>query len=313
VEEEYDDEDLRAKMKDRLGTKLFGDLDRLSESAAKAQKDLLAVVEDPETTKNLQEDVDSDAQEFRNLLATAMPIPSNDSEENAQAELRAIESIDEMIKEMMKSRLVLQTAEKLLTISDLASKYVPLMGGPVAAKNFAIACCKAHRRHLELYQWLDNLESAKDAVNVYGEAFKSRVKECRRMFAKETTDAAMAFLRLAAEALQYAGVTALAGMVASRAVQTAQALADIAFNAYNIKDAKQQWNFYKEAMRNPQNRKAARRALAKNATLAKYAMVYGALIDEDAIAMYAMGKIGLNERVLSNPVSTSRRSCNSSN
>ena len=60
------------------------------------------------------------------------------------------------------------------------------------------------------------------------------------------------------------------------------------------------WKVYRDALRNPSNRKQIRRAMRQNPTLAKYTIAYGALVAEDAIAMEVANRCGLSDKVLKN-------------
>jgi hypothetical protein len=60
----------------------------------------------------------------------------------------------------------------------------------------------------------------------------------------------------------------------------------------------QGWRLFQTALKNPANRKAARRAIEGNPTLAKYSLAWGAIEGGDVFAKSAMKKCGLTPRVL---------------
>lgn len=255
--------------------------------------------------KPLQEEKDREelqqaTQEYQNLLSNGFP-PSGGDEVEAR---RAMDSIDALILQMQKDRFILQTLDSLVSAGlSVGGQFLDAFKAAGLAKDFAKRVVAAAIRARELNEWMNNLKDASQAVSVYAEPIKRRVKDSQIQISQETIQAVM---KLA----QFIGATAAAtgvpqAVTAGKIVEgTAGAMStgvDLVFKVYSELELKAAWKTYKAALSKPSDRKLARKSMRENPTLAKYTMAYGAMIDRDPIAMEAMRKCGLNDRTLTNP------------
>lgn len=88
------------------------------------------------------------------------------------------------------------------------------------------------------------------------------------------------------------------GTAISAAAQGTQGLMEVAVTIKTEVEMAKAWSMYKKALSEPRDRKNIRQALRQNPTLAKYAMAYGAVVDNNPVAQKAMRRCGLNTKTL---------------
>jgi len=252
------------------------------------------------------DELDDSRKEFEAMLAHGFPVPNSEEEQDAQKRAMDMRSIETLIKQIEKDRKILAMIENLSKAGDIVEKLVPAMGGYAAARDLAINAYKAYERAKEVHQWRENLRDTRNAHNIYGEAFMNRLNNAAVLLTRDISRAMADLARLIGYGAQHSPI-APAGAIVAESAESAKALMEVAAKAHDMHRAAVGWKVYKSAIANPMNRKLKRSALQLNATLSKYAMVYGALVDKDPFAKNAMAKCGLDARVLSHPDTNSEK------
>ena len=247
-----------------------------------------------------EDELERSRKEFETMLAHGFPVPNSTEEQDAQKAAMDMRSIETLIKQIEKDRKILAMVENLSKAGDIVEKLVPAMGGYAAARDLALNAYKAYERAKEVHEWRDNLRDTKNAHNIYGEAFMNRLNNAAVLLTRDISRAMADLARLIGYGAQHSPI-APAGVIVAKSAESAKALMEVAAKAHDMRRAAVGWKVYKSAIESPMNRKLKRSALRLNATLSKYAMVHGALVDKDPFAKNAMAKCGLDARVLSHP------------
>lgn len=255
-----------------------------------------------------QDELEQGRIEFQMMLANGFAIPTDDAEADSQEARRAIDSIDALILQMQKDKAVLATMESLVSTGiSIAQQIIPAFGAVGAAMEFAKRAVAAAMRARELNEWLANLEDATAASSVYAEAVRNRVHNSKVQLSQDVIQATFEMAKLVGAVASCSGLAAPVGQAIEKGATAGAAAAELLYEIHKEVELAAAWRVYQEALRTPGNRKAMRKSMRQNPTLAKYTMAYGALVARDAIAMEVVNRCGLSDKVLKNPKSNAHK------
>ena len=274
-----------AKVKDKLKS------DQLEEELAAKVMELRGQ-QALEEMKSSQEDV-------RRLLV------QRDESGSVAAEAR---SIDALIAQMMKDRMMIELATKLVSGGvGVVAKFVPALGPADAAIQLAINLMKATQRAMELNKWINNQKDMKAAQSCLTSSSQNFVKNQAEQFSHYSIQAACKLAQMIGEIVKCSGLCAAAGQAVSTSAALAAEAEDVMYTFYKKVDLELAWKATKKAFDHPESRKLALIARSMNPTLAKYSIAWGATVKKDALAMEAMATCGINELTLSDPGSNVKK------
>ncbi|MEM9249665.1 MAG: hypothetical protein AAGB05_13335 [Pseudomonadota bacterium] len=255
---------------------------------------------------------------FEAMLATGFgeatygdtPPEGDDSPEaariRAEQEERRIKSIESLIAIQKKheatyklSQTIVNTA-KSTAVAALGDK-IPGLSVVAVAQELIQSMHEAAKQGSEFLLWQDNMTMGNNAHTVQVEAILSRHGLQKRQTIEAGIAAALKAAQLVGEVLKLAGQMAPAGYAVSATAMTGAVVLEAASKVADAATVKRGWDLYKTAIAEPQNRKAARRAIRANPTLAKYALAYGAVVEKNPIAKEVMRRAGINETALADP------------
>lgn len=296
---------LRNKMLDELKAKVpglmkvLGDKSAKPEAKEKAKSELQKVLEQ----LALNGEVEEDADEFKTALVYGFTASEDDIDEQARQTEFDQNDIDRMIKKLVIQRKVFELVDRLSSMPiSIAAKFFPPASAAEDFKKFSVETYKAIRCAQQLLQWMDNARDARKAVTVQVEAMLNRVGLSSRQQLEHSIQAALALISGIGSIIGTVGAHAApAGIAVAAAAKAASGAMQVASKIYTEATMAQAWATYKKALKNPGDRKEARKALRRNPTLAKYAIAWGAYSENNPIAKEAVRKCGVNEKVLANP------------
>jgi tetratricopeptide (TPR) repeat protein len=266
--------------------KLYAKDPSLKALAGLVKKQQATVVE--ESRKSDTQRLTEEAKAFRDAL--------NASEDDDGAE---VDKIETLIMEIKKSYMMVQLAQQLASLPVQAvCAFVPQANIAAGLVDLAFAMKRA-ATHLQAYaEWAENVDDARAAMSVQVEAMLNRAGLSELQYERDIADIALAVAKIEAGVLSCCGHAAPAGYALNAAVAATTSLKQLAIKYYDKGKLEFAWKTYKEALKNPKNRKKVREAIRENPTLAKYVIAYGAEWDDNPVARNALKKCGLTERVL---------------
>ncbi len=264
--------------------------------AKKAQKDLEDQFGDKERVKKMFDDFETKMVGYEDVYKDANPTSVMEGEPDEVAD--ALAAIDRAIA---KTAALRARAEMINGITSggasLVAALVPGTGAVVAAQAVAydIFClCQAVRVHNE---WVESLEVAFRANSAYAAAIEKTMKNARITLSQKSVKLVLDSLKLGNEIGRCFDPTG-ATTIISASISMTSALVDYGYKMRKEVEITRGWNAYKKARDNPENRKAARKALRMNSTLAKCCIAYGACMEKDPAAQEAIRISGLTPAVL---------------
>ncbi len=210
----------------------------------------------------------------------------------------AIAAIDRAIAQ---TSAVRARAEMINSITSggagLVTALVPGTGAVAAAQAvaFDIYCLvQAVQKHNE---WCDSMEIAFRAHSAYAKAIEKTMKNARITLSQKSVKLVLSSLKLGNEVGRCFDPTGATTIVAASLTMT-QALVDYGYKMRKEVEITRGWRAYKAAREDPENRKAARKAIGMNSTLAKCSIAYGACMEKDPAAQEAIRISGLTPSIL---------------
>ena len=240
----------------------------------------------------------------------AAPEEGDNSPEAVQArveqEERRIKSIENLIAIQKKNDATYELSKTIVTTAtkvgvQALSSVIPGLSIVNVAQEMMYAMYAAAKQGSEFLIWQDNVAIGNAAHTVQVEAILSRHGLQKKQTIEAGIAAALKAAQLVGEVLKLAGHAAPVGVAVTVAATTATGLLQAASKVATEANIRKAWNDYQTALARPQNRKAVRTALRSNPTLAKYAMAYGAVVDNNPIAKEVMRRCGLNDSTLADP------------
>ncbi|MGF1445450.1 MAG: hypothetical protein ACFBRM_04545 [Pikeienuella sp.] len=236
---------------------------------------------------------------FEEALAYGFSSPLDDDMEADQAEAKREASLKKIVAVYKRNEMVFELAKKIAVggpafVGDL----VPGLGLVAAATQLCFSIGEAIKQSRQLLIWTENLADAQAASSAQMDAVLNRYGLQTQQVIRANIRVAIHAVKVAGEACKLAGEAAPAGYVVAAAADLAEASLDAAITVMDAAEMEKAWRDYKKALENPKDRKAIRKAMRSNPTLAKYAMAWGAVEDGNAIAQECMRRCGLNQLTL---------------
>lgn len=236
---------------------------------------------------------------FEEALAYGFSDPLDEDMEAEQAEQKRVDSLKHIVAMHKRNEMMFELAKKLVTGGPaLVADLVPGMGLVAAATQLAFAIGEAIKQAEQLLIWADNVSDAEKASTAQVDAMLNRYGLQKKQVIQANIKVAIQAVKVAGEATKLAGEAAPVGFVVSAAADLAESVMEVSAKVVEVAEMQRAWVKYKKALENPQDRKAAREAMRSNPTLAKYAMAWGAVEDNNPMAKEAMRRCGLNEKTL---------------
>jgi hypothetical protein len=213
--------------------------------------------------------------------------------------MRQMNSIDTLIAQMETDRAIIKTAEAIFGGAiGIASHAVPVLKIATASKDFVKNIIAAVQRAVELNNYLDLLDSSKNAHNVYGEAWVNRVQNSRVQMSQAMINSLLSAAEIIGASAAMSGIATAAGEAIEKGAAAGKIASDKLYAFADKVKLANAWNKLLEVREKPGDRILMREALWDNPTLSKYAIAYGATVAGDAIARQGLRKAGLTSENL---------------
>ncbi|ADB16515.1 hypothetical protein Psta_1841 [Pirellula staleyi DSM 6068] len=276
--------------------------------------ELIGTAPDPEAIEKLAieagaEQTNAELEEahetYCKSLSLAMGVGVGADDED-MALLSDLYDIDKLIAQIEADKAQIALLNGILdAVGGVVTLIVPQLGGVLKAKQFAMNVVAAVRRSQELCTFTALVSDAKKAASPQAFALLAQVSELKRQLTNDVIDAAVALgqaiLITGAAAADLSGYGAAAGAALKAANGALEAFAqakDFLSRKFQERKVKRAWAKYRKALDNPRDRVLVVKSLKSNATLAKYAVAYGALEMNDPFAREALRSCNLNDAVL---------------
>jgi hypothetical protein len=185
--------------------------------------------------------------------------------------------------------------------SEVAAQVAPPLKMAGQLVQYCVNIRAAMKRLEALDDWRETMEEAASAVSPYQTSIKRFISSQtaqRNHYMIQAGANAVSALLAAGEMSPVAPAFKAAG----GAVTAAAALESMIYNFRKQQELKRAWKTTKEAIdpANKDDRKMRLLARKLNPTLAKYTIAYGAVVEEDPVAIAAIDRIGLDRETLVN-------------
>lgn len=259
--------------------------------AAQLQKELAEA--ELKEQEDLKEAFQKESVDFTRMLSASFPSEEPDPNED-------IPTLKQMIAKLERDKKIFEMVNSFVDMGlSMAANFFPPMAAAFDFKKFTVEIGLAVAHAKALLEWKKNVKDARNAVSVQAHAMLSRVKLEEDAVIEHNIRAAIALTSAIGNVLVTVGGQAApvgAGLVAGAKV--AEAGLEVALTIKSEVEMRTAWNGYLKALKNPKDRKTVRMAIQNNPTLAKYAMAWGALKDNNPIAKEALRKCGITDAVL---------------
>ena len=241
--------------------------------------------------KDWQKELDDDTRNFRDML--------NRSETGDGAD--DIETAEALIEQMKKDRMMIDLAFQLVTVGPAAvASFLPAAGIAVSAISLVKNLTKAYEHMQAFLEWQENTRDAAAMASFQQEAMANLQGNAGGRTLEASANVLKDAALVVTKSLSVAGPLAPAGAVATSVVEGVDAIKNLILKMVAKAELEAAYKHYLAAKQNPDDRKLIRLAVRKNATLAKYVIAWGALVEQNPVASRAMQKCGLTQEMLSN-------------
>ena len=224
------------------------------------------------------------------------------------------DNIDKMIADLESRQNYVKIAEAVYDAGlGIGAQFAGVLKLATAGKDLIKNVIAAARLTTAIAAWKTKRRDALAAASVQGFAFANRLENLQFQTDDAQAKKLLNIAQVLATAIGAAGPLAAAlgpfgllvgkaaSEIAGKALDAKSAMMDIVRDYKKDAELKKAWDAYQKARRNPDDRIQMRDAIFKNSTLAKYAMAYAALEEDDPIAKQGMQAAGLTEEVLRSP------------
>jgi hypothetical protein len=288
-------EDFEAKRRKVMATadKIIKDPKSTKEEIEKAQKTRDEAVTELLQRNAFMEEVAASAKDFEEMLNSDLSGEGPDDDGDTR-------TLEKLITTIQRDRLIMQMADSLISMGvGVAAHFFPPMGIAMDLKTFAVEASKAVAHMQQLRVWMKNAKEARNAVTVQVHSMLNRVGLEEEAVIEHQIKATLALISAIGNIVATAGAHAApAGIAITAAAKAASASLELALTIKSAAEMEVAWNKYKKALSNPRDRKNVRMAIQGNASLAKYALVWGALNDGNPIAKKALKRCGLTDNII---------------
>ncbi len=203
------------------------------------------------------------------------------------------------ILEMKITRMKRDTAYFQLAVNiggmafDVATNFLaPLaMGGALLRMTKFIF--EAVKRWIDYSNFCDNAKAMTNAACIYSPAIKRFRDDAGRQGLHYSINAACEGVKIVG-AIVNCTPGVIGGIIASQAATGVEAVEAVLYEIAKREQLSEAWKTYKDAINHPENRRIAQVAIRKNPTLTKYAVAWGAIIEEDPLVGDFMSYCGVN-------------------
>lgn len=238
-------------------------------------------------------DVESKLGPYEEMYAKAMPDPDFEDKPPSEVE-EALAAIDRAIAQTAQLRARAEMINGLTAAGvGVLAAAVPGTGAVVAAQKVAYDIFLVVRATEMHNKWVDSMEIAFRAYSGYAAGIEKTLENARITLSRESVKLVLDTLKLGAEIGRCFDPTG-AATIASSSLTMASALVEFGYEMHKEREIDAGWAAYKRAREDPANRKAARKALRLNSTLAKCSIAYGAVMAKDPAAQEAIRISGLS-------------------
>ena len=284
--------------------------DQLSKSVEDAQevvaKEELAKVVSAEQVQMMMNDVDAEMVGFEKMYDKAFPdtgITSRDPEQIAAAKT----AIDRAMANTSALR------QKVAMINGITSAGAGVLAalvpgtGAVVAIQALLADIYALSKSVEIHNtWVESMDVAMAGGGGSTAAIQNILVNAKIHLSQASIQVILKTLKATAEVARMFDPTG-AATATSAGASMAGALCKYGYEMQKEAAIQAGWAAYKDARDNPKNRKAARKALRLNSTLAKCCIAYGATMQGDTAAKQAIKATGLTIAALQDKEDICRR------
>ncbi|MAC80431.1 MAG: hypothetical protein CML66_20465 [Rhodobacteraceae bacterium] len=253
----------------------------------------------PEGIQAIMDEVDSELVGFEQIYSDARPDPDINSR-TPQEILQATAAIDKAMANTSELRQKVAIINAVTGgAAGVIAALVPGAGAVVAAQKVAfdiyalIKCVQVHNA------WVESMEIALAGQSGAAAGIQNTLKNARIHLSQASVKLVLDSLKVGAEVGRAFDPTG-AATATSAGLTMAAAVVEFGFKMQKETDIIRGWATYKDALANPGNRKAARKALRMNSTLAKCSIAYGAAIMGDTTAKEAIRATGLTVAAFQN-------------
>jgi hypothetical protein len=282
---------------------------KLGETIKKAQSEAVK-----QANQDMEGKLEEESKAFQALLAGA---ETGDEE----GELQTIEAVILKIKQ---DQMIVDLIQSLIKLpAQAAAMFLPQASIAISAIDLCFKIGAAIQHYVALAEWRDNLDNARSAMSVQVEAMANRVGLASLQAIDATVQVLNQGATLMAQITAATGdivavsggqFTAAPGKILSAvgtgievAVSVESALWSTGLKIASKIELAKGWKQYQAALKNPKDRKAVRKAIRSNPTLAKYVIAYGAVEEKNPVALDVMRKCGLSAEVLSRPSANAQK------
>ena len=176
---------------------------------------------------------------------------------------------------------------------DVAANFIAPLAAGGALLRMSKFIFQAVKRWIDFANFCSSNTAMMNAASAYSPAVRRFRDDSGIQGMHYSINAACEGVKIVGACLQCSPAV-IGGIIAAQAASGVEAVEAVLYEIgkrYQLHDA---WQTYKVALNNPDNRKLALIAVRKNPTLAKYAIAWGAVIEEDPLVGDFMSYAGVN-------------------
>lgn len=209
-------------------------------------------------------------------------------------------TLKELIVKLQRDRKIFEMVNSLLDMGiAAAAQLFPPMGAALDFKKFTVEVGMAVMHAKALLEWKRNADEAKNAVTVQAHTMLNRVGLEEDAVIEHNIKASLALVSAIGQVIATVGAHAApVGVAMSGGAKLGSILLEAALLVKSEVEMRAAWSIYQKALKEPRDRKVVRMALQTNASLAKYAMVWGAQKDNNPIAKKVLKRCGVTAKML---------------
>ena len=202
--------------------------------------------------------------------------------------------IEQKILQMKKDEAIFKMIVNIGGLAfDVAANFLAPMAMGGALLRMMQWATKAVKKRIDFNNFCDSKKAMMNSASCYSSAIRRFRDEARAQHAHYSINAACEGVKIVAAVLQCTPA-AVGGIIAAQAASGAEAVEAVIYEINKRDNLRIAWKTYKQALNNPENRKLGLVAIRKNPTLAKYAVAWGAVVEQDPLVSDFMSYCNLN-------------------
>lgn len=280
---------------------------QVSEAQQKmADEELTKHFGDRKNVDDIFKDVEAKLGPYEEMYAKAMPDAEIDGKPPTEVE-EALMAIDRAMALTAQLRAKAEMINGLTAAgAAVLAAAVPGTGAVVAAQKVANDIFLVVRAVQMHNKWVESMEISFRAYSGYATGIQKTLENARITLSRESVKLVLDTFKLGAEIGRCFDPTGGA-TIASASLTMTSALVEFGYEMAKEREIDAGWAAYKRAREDPANRKAARKALRLNSTLAKCCIAYGAVMAKDPAAQEAIRIAGLSPAQLADSKDVCRK------